>query len=410
MKNNDIKIIKDNLDIIINYMDENKELFVKNPETDFVRNRKCNFKDMLRIVLSMQGESIDKELYDYFAGDFESIYSASSFNQQREKIKEGTFEFLFDMFNIAMKGKKTYKGYRLLAVDGSEIDFSANSNNIEGKKLEENESNLFNLNVTYDLLNKTYTNAILQSKGEINERRALVNLLEETNHTEKTLYICDRGYPSWNVFTHFKYTENADFLIRYPNNGSGLTANLPNKTLDFVQDVVLSTREKRYSVRDRFLKFYYAYISTTTAWDFGRYEELKIRIIKFEFSPGEYETILTSLPQDKFPLSEIKKLYKMRWGVETSFRDLKSQMGLTQLSSKRKDFVKQEIFARLIMYNFSRKIINVVEEQKSRKKKVIYRTNFNMGYRICRDYFLNRLPDDLIYDWILKYSTSTKEQ
>ena len=411
MRNNDIKIIKDNLDIIINYMDENKELFVKNPETDFVRNRKCNFKDMLRIVLSMQGESIDRELYDYFAGDFESIYNASSFNQQREKIKEGTFEFLFDMFNIAMKGKKTYKGYRLLAVDGSEIDFSANSNNnIEGKNLEENESNLFNLNVTYDLLNKTYTNAILQSKGEINERRALVNLLEETNHTEKTLYICDRGYPSWNVFTHFKYTENADFLIRYPNNGSGLTANLPNKTLDFVQDVVLSTREKRYSVRDRFLKFYYAYISTTTAWDFGRYEELKIRIIKFEFSPGEYETILTSLPQDKFPLSEIKKLYKMRWGVETSFRDLKSQMGLTQLSSKRKDFVKQEIFARLIMYNFSRKIINVVEEQKSRKKKVIYRTNFNMGYRICRDYFLNRLPDDLIYDWILKYSTSTKEQ
>ena len=410
MRNNDIKIIKDNLDIIINYMDENKELFVKNPETDFVRNRKCNFKDIIRIVLSMQGESIDRELYDYFAGDFESIYSASSFNQQREKIKEGTFEFLFDMFNIAMKGKKTYKGYRLLAVDGSEIDFSANSNNIEGKKLEENESNLFNLNVTYDLLNKTYTNAILQSKGEINERRALVNLLEETNHTEKTLYICDRGYPSWNVFTHFKYTENADFLIRYPNNGSGLTANLPNKTLDFVQDVVLSTREKRYSVRDRFLKFYYAYISTTTAWDFGRYEELKIRIIKFEFSPGEYETILTSLPQDKFPLSEIKKLYKMRWGVETSFRDLKSQMGLTQLSSKRKDFVKQEIFARLIMYNFSRKIINVVEEQKSRKKKVIYRTNFNMGYRICRDYFLNRLPDDLIYDWILKYSTSTKEQ
>lgn len=406
-KNHNIKVIKDSLEIIIDYMDKNKEIFVKNPETDFLRSTKVHFKDMLKIMLSMKGESIDKELYDYFGWDIERVYKSSSFFKQREKIKDDAFEFLFDMFNIATVGKKTYKGYKLFAVDGSEIDFSQDG--VETENLEENESNLFNLNVTYDLLNKAYTKAILQSKGEINERRALIDMLKSEEHTEKTLYICDRGYPSWNVFTHFKYTQNADFLIRYPNERSNLTANLPESNLDIIKKVIVSTANKPYSSKRYWNNNYYVYISPNTVWDFGKYEELKVRIIRFELNSGEYETLITSLPQKQFPFEEIKKLYKMRWGVETSFRDLKSQMGLNQLSCKRKDFVEQEVFAKLTMYNFSKRIINEVEEQQGKKKKVIYRTNFRMGFLICRDYFLGRISDDYIYDWILKYSVPKNE-
>lgn len=405
-KNHNIKVVKDSLEIIIDYMDKNKEIFVKNPETDFVRNRKVEFKDMLKIILAMKGDSLDKEIYDYFRGDDERIFKGNNFVQQREKIKDNTFEFLFDMFNIATVGKKTYKNYRLFAVDGSEIDFS--SDNKETENLEENESDLFNLNVTYDLLNKTYTKAILQAKGEINERRALIDMLKSEEHTEKTLYICDRGYPSWNVFTHFKYTENADFLIRYPNERSRLTADLPETTFDIMQNIIISPNIKNCSVKRYFRNDYYAYISPNTVWDFGNYEKLKVRIIRFELNPGEYETLITSLPKKEFSLEEVLKLYKMRWGVEVSFKDLKSQMGLTQLASKRKDFVKQDVFARLVMYNFSRKIINEVEEKLGARKNLIYRTNFNMGFHICREYFLDRVVDDKIYNLLAKYSNTTK--
>lgn len=47
-------------------------------------------------------------------------------------------------------------------------------------------------------------------------------------------------------------------------------------------------------------------------WDYGMFEKLNLRIVRFELSSGEYETIITSLPRDKFPLEEIKKLYGMR--------------------------------------------------------------------------------------------------
>ena len=404
---NNIRIIRHCLEYIIDYMDEHKEIFAVNPKSNFTKNSKINFKDMLKIILSMKGESLDKELYDYFIWDLDKLCSNSGFNNAREKIKDNTFEFLFDMFNIAIKDKKMYKGYRLYAVDGSEI--SSFSDNKDAEKLEENESNLYHLNVTYDLLNKTYTNAILQTKGNINERNALVEMLRGTDHTEKTLYICDRGYPSWNVFTHFKYTENADFLIRYPNNGSNLTANLPDVETDIIKTVVSTSIKEYNSIKYSVDDCYYAYISPNTTWDFGEKEKIKLRIIKFEWSPGEYETLITSLSQEEFPLEEIKKLYKMRWGVEISFKNFKYPMGINQLSNRRKDFVRQDIFARLTMYNFYQRIMNEVELGRLQDEDKIFRVNFVMGSHICRDYFLDKISDDMVDFLISRYSYFTKK-
>ena len=38
--------------------------------------------------------------------------------------------------------------------------------------------------------------------------------------------------------------------------------------------------------------------------------------------------ITTNLPKEDFPVEEIKKVYAMRWGIETSFRELKYAIGL----------------------------------------------------------------------------------
>lgn len=398
---NNIRIIRHCLEHIIDYMNEHREMFVVNPKADFVRNKKVKFEDVIKIILSMKGESLDKEIYDYFSGDYESVFGASAFVKQRERIRDDTFEFLFDMFNIAVSDRKTYKGYKLLAVDGSELDSFYDNKDID--KLEENESSLYHLNVAYDLLSKTYTHAILQSKGEIDERKALVEMLKNTNPTEKRLYICDRGYPSWNVFTHFKYTENTDFLIRYPNNGSTLTSNLPNATFDIMQNIVV-TNTKLYNSRRFLSQDYYAYVSPNVQWDFGKKERLKLRIIRFEWMPGEYETLVTSLSKEEFPFEEIKKLYKMRWGVETSFKNLKYPMGVNQLPNRRKGFVKQDIFARLTMYNFYQRIMNEIEVIQNERKKCKYQINFAMSSHICRDYFLDRISDDAVVVLIPKYS------
>ncbi|WP_374972327.1 transposase [Blautia producta] len=45
-------------------------------------------------------------------------------------------------------------------------------------------------------------------------------------------------------------------------------------------------------------------------------------------------------------------MYGRRWGIECSFRELKYTIGLTNFHAKKVEYILQEIFAWLIIYNF----------------------------------------------------------
>ena len=121
---------------------------------------------------------------------------------------------------------------------------------------------------------------------------------------------------------------------------------------------------------------------------------LSFRIARFQISEDTYETVLTNLDKEQYPLEKLKQLYALRWGIETSFRDLKYTIGLLHFHSKKVDYILQEIFAGLIMYNFSELItLHVVIEKGSRKYE--YKINFSVAVHICRDFLLsiNNPPD-----------------
>ena len=59
--------------------------------------------------------------------------------------------------------------------------------------------------------------------------------------------------------------------------------------------------------------------------------------------------VATNLDAEQFPAEAVKKIYAMRWGIETSFRDLKYTVGLLHFHSKKAEYIIQEIFAKLTM-------------------------------------------------------------
>lgn len=106
------------------------------------------------------------------------------------------------------------------------------------------------------------------------------------------------------------------------------------------------------------------------------------RIVRVKISDSLYETLVTNLKKDDFNSVDLKKLYSMRWGVETAFRELKYNIGLNNFHSKKPEFVRQEILARLIMYNVSMIIsINVCIDQN--QNTYVYQINFSMAIHIC---------------------------
>ena len=88
---------------------------------------------------------------------------------------------------------------------------------------------------------------------------------------------------------------------------------------------------------------------------------------------------------------EIKKLYAMRWGIETSFRELKYAVGLTSFHSKKSEYITQEIWARLILYNFCEIITAHVTITKCTNRHV-YQINYTFAIHICK-YFISKMAE-----------------
>ena len=163
------KELKEKLTDIINGMETYQYLFVKKWDKDFSRKRKLTFSTTVYLLLSMNGNTLNKEILDYFDYDTQTA-SNSAFIQQRNKIPVSALEFLFKEFNKEIQVKKLYKGYRLIAVDGSDMAYASNPKETdyyfqtaEGTK----GYNLIHLNACYDLLNRIYIDAYIQLRKKI---------------------------------------------------------------------------------------------------------------------------------------------------------------------------------------------------------------------------------------------------
>ena len=77
----------------------------------------------------MQGKTIADELLNFF--DYKlNTPSASAFVQARNKLAPDTMQTLFQRFVSVSEVYETYKGFRLLAADGSEFSVPQNKDGL----------------------------------------------------------------------------------------------------------------------------------------------------------------------------------------------------------------------------------------------------------------------------------------
>lgn len=382
---------KNVLDTILDGIAVRKDDFVVRPGVDFTRNRACPFETTMRIILGMHGGSLRKELIDLYPNINDRI-TASAFVQQRGKIKPDAFIKVFNDFNHATSqyDSLNYKGYHLFAVDGSAINIAKNP---ESDTYFQQGFNQFHLTTLYDICNKTYRDAVIQPRPKMNENAALKDMVRRTELPEKSIIICDRLFCQYSIYETVRRS-GADYLIRVPNNYSIETRELPMEELDVDVTIELRTTQTKKDKAD-FKAGRAKYISglskfgkekESVTWEYESPFQLTMRIVRFQLSSGEYETIVTSLNRFEFPTEDIKSLYSMRWGIETSFRELKYELGLTHLHARKENCVIQEIYAHMLMYNFSMRIAMHVGLTKSRGKHD-YQINFANAFYVCRRFF-----------------------
>ena len=391
--------IKGKLQALIDEMDQYHWLFTRNPEKDFSRIKKWSFGEIMRFLISMEGKSLRDELLEHFSFSAETPTN-SSFNQRRAQILPEAFEFLFREFTTVTSGEKLFHGYRLLACDGSDLCIAHNPQDETTYFQSTPDSKGFNqmhLNALYDLLSRSYADAIIQPARQENENKAMCDMIDRYPGHSKTLFIADRGYENYNIFAHVQ--ENGMFyLIRAKDlSSNGIVSSLKNQLPDDQEsfDTAVSITLTKKQIKEvKANKEKYRIIMKDTPFDFvdlhfNWFYEMKMRVVRFPIADGSYECVITNLSPKEFSPEDIKALYHMRWGIETSFRELKYAVGLTSFHSKKPDYIRQEIWARLILYNFCEAItIRTIMHQSNRKRKHSYQLNYTRAIHICR-FFLS---------------------
>lgn len=335
--------------------------------------------------------------------------------------------------NELIPRKKTFKGYDVVAIDGTDFYYPANPRSkclIKHTKKSKNGEDikdfcLLHANIIYDVLNKRYIDCITGPKAGIggNERLFAEQFIDK-HIREKQIVIMDRGYMSYNLIEHGNRSGGYYILRSTISKACSIPeiANLPDEEYDGWFDIKITPYQKKkylnngyrtlgivkkgYKPSNELSKF--QIIERNKRWDFEEAVTIRFRAIKVRINDDgkdQWEVLITNLPSDKFTVQDLKMLYGKRWGIETSFRSLKYAVGAIQFHSKRDDFVLQEVYAKLVLFNITAAAGNEVEVPKKLNRKLDYAIDFKMSVALVRKCFREKIESaKLLFKEMLKHT------
>ena len=403
--------VKSTLWAVVDAMACNTSLFVKNPEKDFTRDRKLGFVQLIHFFLCMGSGCINHELLKYFYFLPDEVPTASAFLRQRAKLLPETFHHILTQFNLRFPTKGLWGRYSLIAADGCEFNIARNPQDPStfhpaSGRSKKGFNSLHTISL-YDLLSKRYLDVVIQPGRHKNEFAALCQLIDRYIYGGCPIFVADRGFASHNVFAH-ALEKGCFFAIRAKdvNTRRLLAADSLPQQIDKWVDVILTRSKSKKKRLHPELAPFYRYICKAVPFDFitdscPEYP-MRLRVVRFQIAEGVYENIITNLPSDEFSLEQIKHIYHLRWGQETSFRDLKHTIGTANFHSKSPEYIGFEIMCRMTLYNFCT-IITMEVPIKKRTGKWEYQVNLSMAIKICFEFLSDRMGPGSVNDLISRY-------
>ena len=277
--------------------------YCNDPVSDFTRKRKLPAETLIHFIVQMQSKSLNSELCEYFT-DLDSLPTASALCQQRDKLDISAFQRIMHLFMNAFDDYKTWKGYHVLACDGSDVNIAYDEKDEDTKRQNGDYKpfSQFHINGLYDCINHVFWDTSIDTATKTRECAALMEMIMKHDYPANSIITADRGYEKYNLMACC-IENNQKFLIR-------------------TKDI------------------------------------------------NVYSSILSNLnlPDEEFDLNELKKMYHIRWDIETAFKVLKYIVGMTAFHSKKRNFIQQEIYAAILLHCLT----NIITERIGRKDKKIW--------------------------------------
>jgi len=343
---------------------------------DFVRRRKIPFDKLVLLVSKLCKKTLSVELETFFQEIGSDLNcSVSAFVQQRLKL-EPMFFYYWNMvlqrsfYHYYGTHVKRWKGFRVIAADGSSISLVDTSSLRQYFGGQGNQYSRFIGGRTffhYDVLNELILLAWLRPyrEGELNMAYDAVHNLEED-----MLAIYDRNFSYYKlVALHCWQEQERKFVIRAKESQKMIRSFLRSGKKSSVEHMRPSKAAITGLKKSGFI------ITPETL--------LKVRLVRVDLKHST-EVLLTNLWEDEgYTVDQFKDLYFLRWGIETNIGTQKNILQLESFSGLNPQSVLQDFYATMVVLNLHSILIKNAQlkvDQSPHRGKYPMKVNKNKSF------------------------------
>lgn len=301
--------------------------------------------------------------------------SKSSFSEARDKLSYHFFEEIFRQDLGAQNERLKWRGLHVYAADGDQFDLPVSedilSHGFRGYPTScGRETHYPKMYTTYiyDVLEESVREFCFSAtQDEVHLSRSLVESYEKSSVT-----IYDRLHCGYETIRAHAEAGNY-FVIRARIDGGG-------KYGRGVYGEVKAFCESHQK-------------DSTFVWrpqpGFRReHPDFEVRAVKIRHpKTGKLIVFITNLPKGKFSRKEIGKLYRRRWEIETTFKEITCTLKAQQWHSKKLNGILQEIFALLWLINATKRHMRSILTKPRELFEAKYKkTNFKLSVRCVMEH------------------------
>jgi len=362
---------------------------------NFIRERVLTFPVLVSFLINLAKKSLQVSLNDFCKTSDLLFVTKQAFSKARKKLSPNTFillnrKLVEEYYSDNLYS--TWKGFRLIAVDGSDIQLPNKEDikmkfgcamNQQGPTLA-----MAKISYAYDVLNHITLDAQMGYCKASERDLAIkhVEAIQQLKHDKTNdLYIFDRGYPSLG-FLFYLSNAKKDFLIRCTLSSCFAKVKL---VLDQGKEDVIIRLYANEANDDQIKE-----IKKRTPSLDRKNAYVDIRVIVVLLSTGEKEILITSLLDRKlYSKEEFKGLYCRRWGVEENYKWHKVALELENFSGNTEFAIEQELFSLVLTANMASLLIEeaqeeIEEEHKQKSLKHTYKINKRTAISTLRNQLL----------------------
>ena len=332
-----------------------------------------NFPTLILYLLNLRKHANQTELDQFFKTlankkEASQHITKSAFFQSRKQLSPVVFKDLnrqlIDCVYEEKAHTKTWKGFRLCAIDGTSIRLPSEPDIIKHFGVQRGRPvqapcAMGMASVFYDVLNHMVIDSSINA-NHTSERECAAEHLRFSDQNDLIIY--DRGYLGF-CFYALHIQQNLKFCVREKTNQnpqikSFLKSNQKETLITLSPDksAIRKCNEKHLPITP-----------------------ITLRLVRVDL-PDETEVLITNLMDKELVKAQgFKSLFHQRWGIEENYKRLKQWAEIENFSGKSALSIEQDFYAKIVTANLTSLTVMAAQKETALNKRHLqcrYQINF----------------------------------